>query len=235
MPLPYPPPFQDLATLSEHICAAESTIENWVKMGIFPKPVKHGGKNFWEWEKVQRHLADRADAVAESTPQAIGSLMNKDRLISITELCQTLSINELKAFGLIEEGALPRSSIVNGGRFWKLSEVTESDFVKRPEEWNPKKIDPGFGPRCVYFIQIGEFIKIGWTGSIAKRRGQIQSSIPYDVTLLHTILGDYELEEILHAQFQHLHHRGEWFRADTELIDYINSLKAGGEILPWFK
>jgi hypothetical protein len=42
MSLPYPPPYQDLATLSQHICAAESTIENWVRIGIFPQPRKVG-------------------------------------------------------------------------------------------------------------------------------------------------------------------------------------------------
>ena len=52
MTLPYPPPYQDLATLSEHICAAESTIENWVKMGLFPAPKKVGGKRLWQWKEV---------------------------------------------------------------------------------------------------------------------------------------------------------------------------------------
>ena len=60
--LPYPPPFQDLATLAEHICAGESTIENWVKMGTFPKPKLQGGKRLWRWKDVERHLAADADA-----------------------------------------------------------------------------------------------------------------------------------------------------------------------------
>lgn len=58
--LPYPPPFMDLPTLAEHICAGESTIENWVKMGTFPKPKLQGGKRLWRWKAVERHLADEA-------------------------------------------------------------------------------------------------------------------------------------------------------------------------------
>jgi hypothetical protein len=54
--LPYPPPFQDLTTLAKHICASESTIENWVKMGIFPKPKLQGGKRMWKWKDVERHF-----------------------------------------------------------------------------------------------------------------------------------------------------------------------------------
>jgi predicted DNA-binding transcriptional regulator AlpA len=61
--LPYPPPFQDLATLSAHVCMAESTIENAVKMGTFPKPKKQGGKRLWRWRDVERHLAAEADDV----------------------------------------------------------------------------------------------------------------------------------------------------------------------------
>jgi len=67
MSLPYPPPYQDLATLSQHICAAESTIENWVRIGIFPQPRKVGGKRLWQWKEVERHLAKMNDA-ADSSP-----------------------------------------------------------------------------------------------------------------------------------------------------------------------
>ena len=69
MSLPYPPPFMDLATLSAHICVAESTIENWVKMGLFPRPRKNGGKRLWEWKKVTRHLAGRDNSVQSSPDQ----------------------------------------------------------------------------------------------------------------------------------------------------------------------
>lgn len=68
MTLPYPPPFQDLRTLSEHICAAESTIENWVRQGLFPAPRKIGGKNLWRWKEVERYLA-HANDLAASLPQ----------------------------------------------------------------------------------------------------------------------------------------------------------------------
>jgi hypothetical protein len=64
MALPYPPPFQDLATLAEHICAAESTIENWVRLGLFPEPKKVGGKRLWCWREVERHLAKVGDTAS---------------------------------------------------------------------------------------------------------------------------------------------------------------------------
>lgn len=66
MTLTYPPPFQDLRTLAAHICVGESTIENWVKMGLFPQPRKVGGKRLWQWKEVERHLARMTDATASS-------------------------------------------------------------------------------------------------------------------------------------------------------------------------
>ena len=74
--LPYPPPFQDLQTLSEHICAGESTIENWVRMGIFPAPKKIGGKRLWQWKEVERHLASTADPVAASPDHQAEAIRN---------------------------------------------------------------------------------------------------------------------------------------------------------------
>ena len=57
----------DLATLAEHICCGESTIEGWVKQGIFPLPQKIGGKRLWRWKEVEKHLARSGD-VASSLP-----------------------------------------------------------------------------------------------------------------------------------------------------------------------
>jgi hypothetical protein len=77
--LPYPPPFQDLATLAEHICVGESTIENWVRIGIFPAPKKVGGKRLWEWKAVQRYLANPSDPVAASPDEQAEAIRNATR------------------------------------------------------------------------------------------------------------------------------------------------------------
>lgn len=58
MTLPYPPPFQDLATLAEHTSIGASTIERKVKEGKFPKPRKNKcGKNLWVWKEVEAWLS----------------------------------------------------------------------------------------------------------------------------------------------------------------------------------
>lgn len=65
MSLPYPPPWQDLSTLAQHICAGETTIEGWVRTGQFPQPKKVGGKRLWCWKEVERWLARDETAGAE--------------------------------------------------------------------------------------------------------------------------------------------------------------------------
>jgi hypothetical protein len=75
----YPPPFQDLATLAEHICCGESTIENWVRLGLFPAPKKIGGKRLREWKVVQRHLARYDEAGAASIDQQAEAICNATR------------------------------------------------------------------------------------------------------------------------------------------------------------
>jgi predicted DNA-binding transcriptional regulator AlpA len=78
MTLPYPPPFQDLRTLAEHICTGESTIENWVRKGQFPAPRKNGGRNLWRWKDVEKWLA-RADDLAASSEDELERIRNATR------------------------------------------------------------------------------------------------------------------------------------------------------------
>jgi predicted DNA-binding transcriptional regulator AlpA len=79
MSLPYPPPFQDLRTLAEHLCTGESTIENWVKLGLFPPPRKIGGKRLWQWKAVERFLAAPEDAVAAIPDAQAEAIRNATR------------------------------------------------------------------------------------------------------------------------------------------------------------
>jgi predicted DNA-binding transcriptional regulator AlpA len=67
----------DLATLAEHTCTGESTIENWVKQGLFPVPKKIGGKRLWQWSKVELHLAGESDPVQSSMAENITNAVRR--------------------------------------------------------------------------------------------------------------------------------------------------------------
>lgn len=68
----------------------------------------------------------------------------------------------------------------------------------------------------VYYVQLGNLIKIGTTANINSRLG----NQPWD-TLLLTEPGWYETEKLRHQQFAGIKHRGEWFRAEQPLLDFI--------------
>ena len=80
-PLPYPPPWQDAATLCAHLCISEGTLDNWVRQEILPAPRMRGGKRMWNWAEVNRKMDGNlgtmeeetlAEKVRHATRQAIG-------------------------------------------------------------------------------------------------------------------------------------------------------------------
>ena len=53
MTLLYPPPYQDIEVLSEHLSVTRRTIDEWVKVGRLPPPrVQHGAIRLWKWADV---------------------------------------------------------------------------------------------------------------------------------------------------------------------------------------
>ena len=80
MSLPYPPPFQDLRTLAQHVSMSEDTIEREIKAGRFPGPRKNKcGKRLWVWKEVEDYLAKPDDEAPTAEAERI-----RDRIRSLT-------------------------------------------------------------------------------------------------------------------------------------------------------
>ena len=77
----------------------------------------------------------------------------------------------------------------------------------------------------VYFIECGDFIKIGFTVSVEGRVRTLATAIPFPLTILATINGSRDTESYLHSRFAEARHKGEWFRKTPELLDYIEHIK----------
>lgn len=75
---------------------------------------------------------------------------------------------------------------------------------------------------CVYFIRGGAFIKIGKTRDLNARLPGIQTSYPEPLEVLLAIGGGRNLEKALHQKFASLRAEGEWFRAEPNLLTYID-------------
>lgn len=75
----------------------------------------------------------------------------------------------------------------------------------------------------VYYVQIGEHIKIGYTANLPQRMRQY----PPNRRVLATEGGGWDRESQRHREFRHLLDMGnEWFRPGPDLIAHINDLRA---------
>jgi hypothetical protein len=90
--------------------------------------------------------------------------------------------------------------------------------------------EPGY---VVYFIQCGEFVKIGVTQSRAKTRmSEFMTGSPYEYSILAEVAGSVELERELHRLFGGYRHRGEWFRMEGEMALFMNAI---GKAIPEYR
>ena len=81
----------------------------------------------------------------------------------------------------------------------------------------------------VYFIlnEDSNAIKIGLAKDTAKRLKALQTSSPAKLKLIKTVQVDglkaaQELEQSLHKQFHEIRLSGEWFRAESHLLEYLS-------------
>lgn len=94
----------------------------------------------------------------------------------------------------------------------------------------------------VYFIRAAELgmVKIGWTNkSPLQRLAELATASPVELALVCAMHGSYKQEQELHATFAALRVRGEWFREEGALADFILSVSgrrfvqhAGGAFPP---
>lgn len=81
----------------------------------------------------------------------------------------------------------------------------------------------------VYFVECGEYLKIGLTNDLQGRMRGLQVGNPTKIKLVGWLSGGRMLEGGLHRRFAHLHCSGEWFRYDTDLRSYCKEKELRGE------
>lgn len=84
----------------------------------------------------------------------------------------------------------------------------------------------------VYFISDGDCIKIGYSGSALVRFRDIQIGSSRELRLLGYTPGTMDDEQRLHRMFNHIHVRGEWFKATPRLLEFVAAACAPGGCLP---
>lgn len=87
----------------------------------------------------------------------------------------------------------------------------------------PASARESFG--VIYFVQSGQFIKIGHSKKWPERLSGLQTGSPMEINVLHVEAGPVSKERALHRTFDRYHYRGEWFHASAELLVFIEQRK----------
>jgi hypothetical protein len=77
-----------------------------------------------------------------------------------------------------------------------------------------------------YFVRDGDVIKIGSSAQPKRRLYALQTGIARPLDVLAVVDMDIADEFTTHQQFAHLRVRGEWFRAEADLLQFIERIKA---------
>jgi hypothetical protein len=81
----------------------------------------------------------------------------------------------------------------------------------------------------VYLVQAvdGGPIKIGHSGHLMRRLGELQRSSPVKLRVIFHVTGGEGLERYLHEAFAGCRLHGKWFSPETELLQFIEAVERG--------
>jgi len=112
------------------------------------------------------------------------------------------------------------------GLFLSPSSFLRSEERLRTKERRREYMD--FETETVYFISDGEFVKIGRSENPLLRFYNIQGANPKKLEILHIVECN---ESIFHILFGKYKHRGEWFKIEGELKEFLFNEKMFYEII----
>lgn len=67
-----PPSYVSKATLAAELDISESTVDEYVRRDLLPKPIQLGGSVRWNWSQVQASLEPLAGSGQPSDPFMVG-------------------------------------------------------------------------------------------------------------------------------------------------------------------
>lgn len=73
----------------------------------------------------------------------------------------------------------------------------------------------------VYVVGFDQYVKIGWSESLADRLRNLQLALPVKIKVYASFTCAKVNERILHQRFRKYRTRGEWFRHEGEVADWI--------------
>ena len=97
------------------------------------------------------------------------------------------------------------------GDVWKRDHIEAAMNLFSPPVPVAKN-DEALTRECVYFVQGGSLIKIGWAQNARTRLIDLQLGSPERLIIIGIMPGgNFRVEQLLHAHFSHYRKHGEWF------------------------
>jgi len=84
----------------------------------------------------------------------------------------------------------------------------------------------------VYFLECGDFVKIGYSTDIAGRIETLQPGAPQKLKLIARMPGTMRTERALHEKFSHLRECGEWFSMTDEVWTFLKAMRNESQWMP---
>jgi hypothetical protein len=138
-----------------------------------------------------------------------------------------LDMSRSKFLELVDRGDLPKPKIIDDVPMWE-SDAVDLAFDGFPREGEVYHAADPSSRNVVYFIECGDFIKIGFASSVKQRLSDLSIATPYPLVILATVSGDMSTEKRLHQRFCVARHKGEWFRKTPQLLCFIDALNKVG-------
>lgn len=148
---------------------------------------------------------------------------------SIDAIVQTSGYSKAELMLILRAESIPHRA----GRMRRVyvslaSEMRLLAAIRRREALNPS-LQAGrslASRRFVYFARQGSLVKIGMSVNPRERARKMQVGATEEIELLCAIPGGADVERNLHAAFEAYRVRGEWFRLEGHLADYIATMAA---------
>ena len=85
---------------------------------------------------------------------------------------------------------------------------------------------------AVYFIRnpITRSIKIGFSIDPDRRIKDLQTASESELIIEAVLPGTLSTEQYLHQRWEHLHVRGEWYKSDPDLEDFVDAVRSLGAL-----
>jgi hypothetical protein len=126
--------------------------------------------------------------------------------MNAARLAWELSVEEKYVSRLVTRRRIPAPSNRGGVKIWKWDDVDAA--IQRRDH--------------VYVVGFGPYVKIGMSRNRPQLRiAAIQSTCPEDLTVYGLLPGDKAYEGALHRRYSEYRTRGEWFRREGALADWI--------------